>query len=255
MEKILGNRYECASIKRSMKSLVIIPTYNEAENILRVTEQTLVQEPSLHILVVDDRSTDGTASLVKSHPLFGQRIFMVERPGKLGLGTAYIAGFKWALERNYETIFEMDADLSHDPNEIPRFLDQIANGYDLVIGSRYIKGVRVLNWPIDRLLLSLGAAQYVKLITGLPISDPTGGFKCFRRKLLETIDLDDIQSNGYSFQIELSFKAWIAGFKITEIPITFEDRHNGTSKMSPQIAREAFWMVWKLAAKNRFKRI
>lgn len=238
-----------------MKSLVIIPTYNEAENILRVLDLTLKQNDSLHVLVIDDHSTDGTATLVKKQDQYGKRTFMVERPGKLGLGTAYIAGFQWALARDYDAVFEMDADLSHDPKEIPRFLAQIAQGYDLVIGSRYINGVRVLNWPIDRLFLSLGAAQYVKLITGMPISDPTGGFKCFRRKLLESINLNDIQSNGYSFQIELSYKAWLAGFKIKEIPIVFEDRHEGTSKMSPQIAREAFWMVWKLAAENRFRRM
>ncbi len=237
-----------------MKSLLVIPTYNEAENIGKAIELSLSQESSLHILVIDDSSQDGTPEIVKKHPFFNQRIFMIERPGKMGLGTAYVTGFKWALQRDYDTIFEMDADLSHDPHELPRFLEQIALGYDLVIGSRYINGVRVLNWPIDRLFLSLGAAQYVRLITGLPITDPTGGFKCFRRKVLEQIGLDAIRSNGYSFQIELSYQAWLAGFKIKEIPITFEDRHNGTSKMSPQIAREAFWMVWKLAAQNRFRR-
>ncbi|MDK3160244.1 polyprenol monophosphomannose synthase [Kamptonema cortianum] len=236
------------------KSLIVIPTLNEKNNLDKLIPTIFQKVGFAHLLFVDDASQDGTPDLIKSHHDFGRKLFLIERPRKMGLGTAYVTGFKWALQRDYDTIFEMDADLSHDPHELPRFLEQIAQGYDLVIGSRYIHGVRVLNWPIDRLFLSLGAAQYVRLITGLPITDPTGGFKCFRRKVLEQIDLDAIRSNGYSFQIELSYQAWLAGFKIKEIPITFEDRHNGTSKMSPQIAREAFWMVWKLAAQNRFQR-
>lgn len=237
-----------------MLPLIIIPTYNEAENIPRLLPEIWHHLPATHILVIDDASTDGTANIIKSHHSYRDQLHLIERPSKLGLGTAYVAGFRWALQHDYSHIFEMDADFSHDPRELPGFIDRIEKGADLVLGSRYINGVRVLNWPISRLFLSLGAAQYVKIITGMPYSDPTGGYKCFRRRVLEAISLDGIRSNGYSFQIEMTYKAWSLGFRIDEHPIIFEDRHSGTSKMSGAIAREAYTMVWKIAAQNRFRR-
>ncbi|GIK21001.1 MAG: polyprenol monophosphomannose synthase [Ignavibacterium sp.] len=233
------------------KSLVIIPTYNELENIPKLIPIILAQDERIHLLIVDDNSPDGTANFVEGEMKANERIHLLKREKKLGLGTAYIAGFKYALQNGYDFIFEMDADFSHDPNELKNFLTEIKN-YDLVLGSRYIHGIRVLNWPMRRLLLSFFASVYTRVITGMPIRDATGGFKCFRRKVLETIDLDKVKSNGYSFQIEMTFKAYSKGFKIKEIPIVFVDRIKGKSKMSKKIVREAVIMVWKLRLRQIF---
>ena len=235
------------------RALVIIPTYNEKENIHAVVELTLSQAPNLDVLVVDDNSPDGTAAIVSDMAKANPRVNLMSRAGKLGLGTAYIAGFKWGLSRGYAYLIEMDADFSHDPREIPNMLKAIQQA-DLILGSRYIDGVRVVNWPLSRLFLSKGASYYVRIITGLPVHDPTGGFKCFRRGVLEAIDLDMVRSNGYAFQIEMSYNAWMKGFRIREIPITFADRYAGTSKMSGHIVREALWMVWSLAFAHGFRR-
>lgn len=233
------------------KSLVIIPTYNELENIPKLIPIVLAQDERIHLLIVDDNSPDGTANFVEGEMKANERIHLLKREKKLGLGTAYIAGFRYALQNGYDFIFEMDADFSHDPNELKNFLTEIKN-YDLVLGSRYIHGIRVLNWPMRRLLLSFFASVYTRVITGMPIRDATGGFKCFRRKVLETIDLDKVKSNGYSFQIEMTFKAYSKGFKIKEIPIVFVDRIKGKSKMSKKIVREAVIMVWKLRLRQIF---
>jgi dolichol-phosphate mannosyltransferase len=236
------------------RALVIIPTYNEKENIRSIVELALSQSASVDVLVVDDSSPDGTAGIVeemaRANP---QRVHLMSRPGKRGLGTAYIAGFKWGLARGYAYLIEMDADFSHDPREIPNMLKAIPEA-DLVLGSRYTNGVRVVNWPLRRLILSKGASYYVRIITGLPVADPTGGFKCFRRRVLESIELDEVRSNGYAFQIEMTYKAWMQGFQVREIPITFVDRHAGQSKMSGHIVREALWMVWALACSQGFRR-
>jgi dolichol-phosphate mannosyltransferase len=236
------------------KVLVIIPTYNEAENIPRIVPVVLEQASDVHVLVVDDGSPDGTASIVRTMMKRSRRIHLLERSGKMGLGTAYVAGFKYALERAYDYVFEMDADFSHDPNEIPHFLSR-AQEHDLVIGSRYTSGVRVLNWPMRRLLLSYYANIYTRIMTGLPLHDATGGFKCYRRRVLEAIDLDRITSNGYAFQIEMSYKAWKKGFRLVEIPIVFLDRRIGTSKMSRHIVYEALFMLWKLRFRSLFNRL
>ena len=233
------------------KSLVIIPTYNELENIPKLIPIVLAQDERIHLLIVDDNSPDGTAKFVEGEMKSNERIHILKREKKLGLGTAYIAGFKYALENEYDFVFEMDADFSHDPNELRNFLITIREN-DLVLGSRYINGVRVLNWPMARLLLSFFASVYTRIITGMPIKDATGGFKCFRRNVLESIDLDKVKSNGYSFQIEMTFKAYIKGFKIKEIPIVFVDRVKGKSKMSKKIVREAVMMVWKLRLQHIF---
>ena len=236
------------------KTLVIIPTYNEKENVRDIIPAVLTQSPAVEVLIVDDGSPDGTGDIVAELATGEPRIHLLRRAGKLGLGTAYLAGFKWALERDFAFIMEMDADFSHNPGAIPKFLTAIEQA-DLVLGSRYIGGVaRVVNWPLKRLLLSKGASIYVRLITGLPVMDPTGGFKCFRRRVLETIPLETIRSNGYAFQIELSYQAWLRGFRVCEIPITFSDREAGHSKMSGQIVREALWMVWRMAAQHGFRR-
>ena len=231
------------------KTLVIIPTYNEMENIPKLIPVVLSQDDSIDILIVDDNSHDGTAQHIIELQKSNNRLHILQREKKLGLGTAYIAGFKYALANNYDYIFEMDADFSHEPTEIPNFLKAVKDN-DLVLGSRYIDGVRVLNWPMRRLLLSFFASVYTRIITGMPIRDATGGFKCFRRKVLESIDLDKVQSNGYSFQIEMTFKAYKKGFKIKEIPIVFMDRVKGTSKMSKKIVYEAVFMVWKLRLRS-----
>jgi dolichol-phosphate mannosyltransferase len=235
------------------RALVIVPTYNEKDNVGQVIPLALRQDPSLDILIVDDNSPDGTAAIIAEMSRTNPRVHLLQRLGKLGLGTAYIAGFKWGLARGYDYFLEMDADLSHDPCEIPNFLKAMADA-DLVLGSRYINGVRVMNWPIRRLLLSRGASLYVRLVTGLPVMDPTGGFKCFRRSVLETVDLDQIRSNGYAFQIEMTYKAWMNGFRIREIPITFTDRYAGQSKMSGGIVHEALRVVWILAGSHAFRR-
>ncbi|HEU4877817.1 MAG TPA: polyprenol monophosphomannose synthase [Gemmatimonadaceae bacterium] len=228
------------------RTLVIIPTYNERENITRIIPAVLGQDPSIDILIVDDGSPDGTGAIVDGIAAANPRVHALHREGKLGLGTAYVAGFKWALERDYEFIFEMDADFSHNPDTIPAFLAAIQNA-DLVIGSRYQNGqVNVVNWPIGRLFLSYSANIYARSVTRLPVFDATAGFKCFRRRVLEAIDLSAVVSNGYAFQIEMTFRAWKKGFRIVEIPIVFVDRMEGASKMSKRIVREAVWMVWRL---------
>jgi len=236
------------------KILVVIPTFNEAENIPKLLPAVLNEAQDLHVLIVDDGSPDGTAQRVREMMGDDPRIHLLERTGKQGLGTAYVAGFKYALENSFEFVFEMDADFSHDPKEIPNFLKK-ADEYDLVIGSRYINGVRVLNWPITRLLLSYAANVYTRIITGLPVRDATGGYKCYRRRVLEAIDLDKIKSNGYAFQIEMSFKAWKKGFSLSEIPIVFLDRSTGVSKMSKKIIYEAMFMVWKLRFRSILNRL
>jgi dolichol-phosphate mannosyltransferase len=236
------------------KSLVIIPTYNELDNLPRLIPIILKQNENINILIVDDNSPDGTANYVEELASENDRISLIKRPRKMGLGTAYITGFKFALENNYDYIFEMDADFSHDPNEIKNFLIAIKES-DLVLGSRYIHGVRVVNWPMRRLLLSFFASVYTRLITGMHVRDATGGFKCFRRKVLEAINLNHIKSNGYSFQIEMTFRAYARGFKIKEIPIVFVDRVKGSSKMSKKIVFEAVTMVWKLRIQNIFGKL
>jgi dolichol-phosphate mannosyltransferase len=230
------------------RALVVVPTYNEALNLPLIVPQILAQDPRIEVLVVDDNSPDGTGRLADEMTASDQRVHVLHRPGKGGLGKAYLAGFRWALERDYEFVFEMDADFSHDPKFLPDFL-RAAEDADLVIGSRYKTGVNVINWPIARLLLSLGANQYARWITGLPIEDSTGGFKCFRRRVLEAIDFERVRSNGYAFQIEMSFRAWKKGFRLVEIPIVFTDRVEGQSKMNKRIVREAIWMVWWLRLK------
>jgi dolichol-phosphate mannosyltransferase len=237
----------------SGRALVIIPTYNERDNVRGIVELTLQQSPEVDVLVVDDNSPDGTAAIVEEMSNANSRVNLLRRAGKLGLGTAYIEGFKWGLKRKYGLFFEMDADFSHDPKEIPNFLKAMESA-DLVLGSRYKDGIRVVNWPLSRLLLSKAAAWYVHCITGLPVADPTGGFKCFRRCVLEAIELDSVHSNGYAFQIEMTYKAWMMGYRICEIPITFTDRFAGQSKMSGHIVREALWMVWALAIAHKFGR-
>ena len=228
------------------RSLVIIPTYNERENITRIIPAALQQDPSIDVLIVDDGSPDGTGAIVDGIASENPRVHALHRSGKMGLGKAYVAGFKWALERDYQYIFEMDADFSHNPDRLPKFLEAIKNA-DLVLGSRYQNGqINVVNWPMSRLFLSYSANIYARAITGVPIFDATGGFKCFRRTVLEAIDLDDVRSNGYAFQIEMTFRAWMKGFRIVEIPIVFVDRMEGASKMSKRIVREAVWMVWRL---------
>ena len=230
----------------AQRAIVIVPTYNECENIARLIETVLSQDRRLEILVVDDGSPDGTAAIVEGTMTTNPRVNILKRPRKMGLGTAYIAGFRWALERDYDFVFEMDADFSHDPAHLPEFLRAVQRS-DLVLGSRYREGkVTVVNWPIARLILSYFANVYARAVTGLPVWDATGGFKCFRREVLESIDLSKVVSNGYAFQIEMSFRAWKRSFRIVEIPIVFVDRTEGQSKMSKSIVREAVWMVWRL---------
>ena len=230
------------------KTLVVIPTYNEASNIAPVVEQVLAVDPAVEILVVDDGSSDGTPDLVRhaaaTHP---GRVHLLERPGKMGLGTAYIAGFRWALSRDHALVCEMDADLSHQPSDLEAVVRPVADDRaDLSIGSRYLDGVRVINWPLSRLFLSYGAGIYTRAITRLPIRDVTSGFKCYHRRVLETVRLDRVKSNGYSFQIEMKYRAWRQGFRLVEVPIVFIERTEGQSKMSKAIVREAAWKVWEL---------
>jgi Glycosyltransferases involved in cell wall biogenesis len=228
------------------RALVIVPTYNERFNVARLIPAILAQDASLDVLVVDDASPDGTGAIVDAIAANNPRVNILNRTGKLGLGTAYLDGFRWALERRYDFIFEMDADFSHNPERLPEFLAAIRDA-DLVLGSRYQNGhVNVVNWPMSRLFLSYAANLYARKVTGLPVFDTTGGFKCFRRNVLESIDLSSVKSTGYAFQIEMSFRAWKRGFRIIEIPIVFVDRTEGMSKMSKRIMREAIWMVWRL---------
>lgn len=235
-------------------SIVIIPTYNERENIENIIRAVFGLEKIFHILIIEDGSPDGTATIVKTlQQEFPDRLFMIERKGKLGLGTAYITGFKWALEHSYEYIFEMDADFSHSPNDLPRLYDACANqGGDVAIGSRYVSGVNVVNWPMGRVLMSYFASKYVHIVTGLPIHDTTAGFKCYRRQVLETIDLDHIRFKGYAFQIEMKFTAYKCGFKIIEVPVIFINRELGTSKMNSSIFGEAVFGVIKLKVNSWF---
>ena len=235
------------------KTLVIVPTYNERENLPKLVPRVVNLPVPVDLLIVDDNSPDGTGKVAEEFAANHEQVHVRHRAEKSGLGRAYCAGFKWALERGYELIFEMDGDLSHNPDDIPRFLDAIRDA-DLAIGSRYSDGIRVINWPLHRLMLSLAAAKYVQVITGMPFTDPTGGFKCFRRGALETIDLDAVDSNGYSFQIEMTHKIWRRGMRVAEVPIIFTDRFHGTSKMSPRIVREALLITWKLLLQNRLRR-
>ena len=228
-----------------MKALVIIPTYNERENLEQIVSEVLRQDSRLQVLIVDDNSPDGTGEIADQISQSNGKVFVLHRQKKAGLGQAYVAGFKFALQKEFDCIFEMDADFSHDPKYLPDFLKSIEKA-DLVLGSRYISGVNVVNWPMSRLLLSYFANIYARWVTGLPVKDSTGGFKCYRRIVLEQIELDKIKSEGYSFQIETSYRAWKKGFKLREIPIVFVDRKQGESKMSKKIVREAMWMVWKL---------
>jgi dolichol-phosphate mannosyltransferase len=226
-------------------TLIVIPTYNEKENVRDIVRAIFQHSSDVDILFVDDNSPDGTGRLIDEMCASDPRVHILHRTEKAGLGRAYIAGFKWALNKSYEFIFEMDCDFSHDPAAIPEFR-KAAAGADLALGTRYKGGVRVINWPLHRLFLSKGAAVYVHSVTGMPFTDPTGGFKCYRRGVLESIELDRIRSNGYSFQIEMTHHAWMRGFKIVEVPITFVERRSGASKMSSEIVHEALLMVWKL---------
>ena len=228
-----------------MDKLVIIPTYNERENICTLLDRLLALPHGLEVLVVDDNSPDGTAALVAARREKDRRVHLIQRPGKMGLGSAYRDGFRFALEQGAQYVFEMDADFSHDPDAIGEFLQQ-ARDHDLVLGSRYLHGVTVVNWPLSRLILSYSANLYARWVTGLPVRDCTGGFKCFRRRALEAVKLDKVRSDGYAFQIEMSFKVWKRGLRLCEIPILFVDRRAGVSKMNRRIIWEALWMVWRL---------
>lgn len=237
------------------KTLVIIPTYNERDNLPAMAQRVLNLPSTIEILVVDDNSPDGTGQIADELAKQHSRVHVLHRSEKNGLGRAYCAGFKWALAQGYDLIMEMDGDFSHNPDDIPKFIEAaVAENADCVLGSRYRNGIRVINWPLKRLILSMGAGVYVRAITGMPFSDPTGGFKCFRRAALASLDLDAVKSNGYSFQIELSHKLWRQGMKIVEVPIVFLDRFQGSSKMSSKIVREALWMVWRLWFQNRLRR-
>jgi dolichol-phosphate mannosyltransferase len=238
----------------TMKALLIIPTYNEIRNIDRIIRTVLSKAADLEVLVMDDNSPDGTADAVKALMQSEARLHIIERPGKMGLGSAYVAGFKYALEKGYEFILEMDADFSHNPDDVPRLLEA-AQIYDLVIGSRYSNGVNIVNWPFKRLMISYFASKYVRIITGMPIKDRTGGFKCFRRKVLHDINLDKIRTDGDAFLIEMNFKAWTQGFHVKEIPIVFTERSEGESKMSRNIVWEAVWMVWFLQIRKLLGRL
>ncbi|HEX6981125.1 MAG TPA: polyprenol monophosphomannose synthase [Balneolaceae bacterium] len=239
------------------KTLVVVPTYNESNNITKLVKVVMDLDNSFDLLIVDDGSPDGTAELVKEdQKQFSERLFLMERSGKLGLGTAYVAGFKYALEKNYGFICEMDADFSHNPADLPRLLAKVKQGEaDVAVGSRYANGISIINWPLSRLILSYSANLYARFITGLPIFDTTAGFKCIRRKVLETISLDSIKSNGYAFQIELHFRAWKAGFTLKEVGIIFREREEGVSKMSKSIVWEAIWRVWTLKVQSMFGRL
>ena len=238
-----------------MEKLVVIPTYNEKENISSILHAIFGLKDGFHVLVVDDGSPDGTAQIVKElRPKFPEQLFIEERPGKLGLGTAYIHGFKWAIARNYQFVFEMDADFSHNPNDLPRLYNACKNnGADLAVGSRYVKNGGVVNWPKNRIALSKGASLYTRMITWIPVKDPTAGFICYKKEVLETINLDQILFVGYAFQIEMKFAAWKLGFKVKEVPIIFQDRTQGVSKMNKSIVKEGILGVLKLRWNSLFK--
>lgn len=240
------------------KKVVIIPTYNEIENINTIITKVLSLDGDFHILIIEDGSPDGTALEVKqmqTNSVYGSRIHMIERSGKLGLGTAYLTGFKWAISNDYDYIFEMDADFSHDPNDLIRLYGACKEGADLAIGSRYVNGVTVVEWPIGRILMSYYASAYVRLVTGMPVRDTTAGFKCYRKKVLESINLDKIKMKGYGFQIEMKYNTYLQQFKIAEVPIIFRDRAKGTSKMSGGIFGEAFWGVLNMRLRSLFGHI
>ncbi len=238
----------------SKETLVIIPTYNEANNISELIDEVLNQDKNIDLLIVDDGSPDGTADLVKeAQNRFGERLHLIERSGKLGLGTAYVEGFKYGLDHNYSYICEMDADFSHNPEDLPKLIAEVKSGAaDVAIGSRYAKGISIINWPLSRLILSYSANLYARFVTGLPIFDTTAGYKCIHRKVLEGISVDKIRSNGYAFQIELHFRAWQAGFSLKEVAIIFREREEGVSKMSKSIVWEAIWRVWTLKIQSIF---
>ncbi len=234
-------------------TVIIVPTYNERDNLPRMVAKLLSLPVGVDVLVVDDNSPDGTGAIADELAAQHPAVHVLHRAGKEGLGRAYLAGFHWALEKNYEFIFEMDCDFSHDPDEIPNFL-KAAQSADLVLGSRYEGGIRVINWPLKRLMLSRFAGKFVKVVTGMPFSDPTGGYKCFRRRVLQALALDKIHSNGYGFQIELTHTLWRQGFTVVEVPITFTERTQGHSKMAGGIINEAFWLVWRLWLQNGLRR-
>lgn len=238
-------------------SIVIIPTYNESTNIVRLIDQLMSLKIDLDVLIVDDASPDGTANLVKKlQEKYAHRIHLIERDGKLGLGTAYVTGFKYALSEGFSYICEMDADFSHNPDDVPRLIEAVKSGEtDLAIGSRYSRGISIVNWPLRRLILSYMANLYARIITGIPVKDMTAGFKCIRREVLESINLDRIRSNGYAFQIEIHFRAWKAGFRLSEVSIIFREREEGVSKMSKSIVREAIWRVWALKFRSLFGKL
>ena len=239
----------------SERIIVVVPTYNERDNLPKLVDRLLALHDAVEILVVDDGSPDGTGEWVAATAARDSRIHLLARTAKNGLGRAYVSGFQWALEHGYDLIVQMDADFSHSPEDVPKLLEGIrTTGADLVIGSRYVDGIRVINWPLKRLVLSVGASYYVKWITGLPVWDPTGGFKCWRRRTLETIDLSTVKSNGYGFQIEMNHRVWRRGLRVTEVPIIFADRVEGTSKMSKRIVIEALLMVWGLLIRNGLRR-
>ncbi len=237
-----------------MKTLIIVPTYNELENIRRLLPELMALGPDIRVLVVDDNSPDGTGKLADELAAEYDRVSVLHRPGKLGLGSAYVAGFRYAVQQDVDCVFEMDADFSHDPAMIPRFIEEIAS-CDVVIGSRYISGINVVNWPMSRLLLSYFANIYTRVVTGMSIRDTTSGYKCFRREVLENIDLDEVRSDGYAFQIEMNFRCWRKGYRIHEIPIIFVDRRSGTSKLSQGVINEAVWIVWWLRLQRLLRRI
>ena len=237
----------------AQKILVITPTYNERDNLPKFVERVLSQPVLVDLLIVDGNSPDGTGKLAEELAVREPRLKVLHEREKKGLGRAYCEGFKWALERGYDLVFEMDGDFSHNPDDIPRFVEAAKNA-DLVLGSRYRDGIRVINWPLRRLMLSMMAGKYVRIVTGMPVTDPTGGYKCFRRETLQVLNLDAVRSNGYSFQIEITHKLWRDGKRIAEVPIIFMDRFQGSSKMSRKIVREAFWMVWRLWFQNGLRR-
>ena len=237
------------------RALVVMPTYNEAGTLAGLVPRVLEQDPRIDVLVIDDASPDGTGAVADDLAARQRRVEVIHRQGKLGLGTAYLRGFRYGLQRGYDFLLEMDSDLSHDPQYIPDLLAAVDVGADLAIGSRYVRGVNVINWPMSRLLLSYNANKYARWVTGLPLTDATSGFKCFRRRALEAIDFDRVGSTGYAFQIEMDFRAWKAGMKLVEVPIVFTDRSRGESKMSGAIVREAIWRVWALRLKALFGRL
>ena len=236
------------------RALVVMPTYNEAETLGELVPMVLEQDPRIDVLVIDDASPDGTGAIADELAAGDERVQVIHREGKLGLGTAYLRGFRFGLERGYDFLLEMDSDLSHDPKYLPDLLAAVDDGADLAIGSRYVRGVNVINWPMSRLLLSYYANKYARWVTGLPLTDATSGFKCFRRRALEVVDFDRVGSTGYAFQIEMDFRAWKAGMKLVEVPIVFTDRDRGESKMSGAIVREAVWRVWALRYNSLFGR-